>query len=131
MHLIFDGDMTNPEIEFSGNVIELIDTGHRLVKFEEEMEILAQEAESKYYSENLKSVIFKISNQDFSNSLNLVSISIKNSSVVITGTKEAMNKLGKSILNIFNENSHSNEHFHLDCFEDNTQTASLIIVSRE
>lgn len=48
-----------------------------------------------------------------------VLVSLDDTQLSFSGTKLALNKIGDSLLNFFDENSVQDDHFHLDYYEEN------------
>lgn len=124
--ILFDGDLTNPEIEFSASSKELIYLGHQLRVLTHGLELAGENSESKYYPEYLKSITFQILDKP----MDMVAIHIQDKKLFIVSSQNNINDLGFSLLNVFDGSSQTNTHFHLDYFDDDIQKASLIILCR-
>lgn len=130
MNLVFDGDFKNPEIEFSGSAKELVNLGKNLRNFTHDLVVLTKEFRSKYYSESLESIMFKADDNALSCGIDSVNIKIEGKKVYVISSQRNIQNIGVSLVEVFHENSQTNEHFHIDHFEENIQKASLIILCR-
>ena len=124
--ILFDGDLINPEIEFSASSKELIYLGHQLRVLTHGLELAGENSESKYYPEYLKSITFQILDKP----MDMVAIHIQDKKLFVVSSQNTINDLGHSLLNVFDESSQTNTHFHLDYFDNDIQKASLIILCR-
>ena len=60
----------------------------------------------------------------------MITIHIQDKKLFIIGSQSNIRNLGLSLLNVFDESSQTDTHFHLDYFDDDIQKASLIILCR-
>ena len=127
INILFDGDLLNPEIEFSASPKELIYLGHQLKGLTHSLEIVGDKAESRYYPKYLESILFQILNK----STDVVTIHIQDKKLFIIGSQNNIRNLGLSLLDVFDEISQTDTHFHLDHFDGDIQKASLIILCRD
>jgi len=116
MKLAFDGDLSNPEISLSDSISGLRELGNTLLDLKNEFELIASKDKIDFYSETLNKLIIKKSNLD-KKYKGLLKIYLSGQNLVIEGDRIALNNLGHSILNCFNENTPNGYHIHLDYLE--------------
>ncbi len=117
MYILWNGNRDRPEIEISDSAQGLIKFGELLVNISENLDIRANPEKQKFYPENLDAVSIRLIQVNHSQNLDLLKIFLINKTLVIEGSKLALDKLGGGILNCFPENSPENSHFHFDYFE--------------
>ena len=61
----------------------------------------------------------------------MITIHIQDKKLFIIGSQSNIRNLGLSLLNVFDESSQTDTHFHLDYFDGDIQKAYLIILCRD
>ncbi|MEH1789025.1 hypothetical protein [Nostoc sp.] len=117
MYILCDGNWDRPEIEISDSSQGLIKLGRLFLNISENFKLQATQKKSDFYSENLEGLLVRLSQSKSVEKFDLLKIFIDNKNLVFEGSQSAFYKLGMSLLNYFHENSHKNEHFHLDYVE--------------
>jgi hypothetical protein len=132
--VLCSNNWTNPEIEISASPQGLIELGELLININKDLVILSTTQKSAFYPEAIQSLVMKFSTSSAVTRLDVLNVSIVDKSLVFEGSSEAFRKLGDSLLNYFDENSQSGEHFHLDYVEGDDILAptncSLIFVCK-
>lgn len=120
MNLVFDGNLSRPEIQMSGSPSRLREIGRILCEVETEIEIQAAQEKSEFYSENLHKLVIK--RKADVDPENLLSISLSQGNLVIEGTDIALRKLGQGLLD-FDDSTPDKYHLHLDYYEGSALVA--------
>jgi len=131
MNVFFDGDHEQPEIEFSGNLKQLRSFGQNLLRVHSSFQLHLTEGISEYYPEAITSVSFNLLTSDMSSNGKL-KILLHKKEIFFEGSEDAFNKLGRSLLNFFDEDSVNGDHIHFSYIEGDPLLAptecSIIIV---
>ena len=115
MDVLFDGDNQMPEFEISGTAEMLSNLGKRLTEI---TEYFFEEGGSKqctYFPHTLRGLSFSLRNPGNG----LLDVVLDNDTLKFIGNKVALDKLGNSLINFFDEDTKAKDHFHLDYYEGN------------
>lgn len=115
MNVLFDGDNKMPEFEISGTADMLYNLGKRLMVITEDLFEEGGSKECPYYPHTLRGLSFSLRNSGN----DLLDVVLDNETLKFTGNKLALDKLGNSLINFFNEDTKVKDHFHLDYYEGN------------
>ncbi len=130
MKLFFDGNIDRPEIELSDSPDGLRNLGQLVLNLDKEIQLSAEQVCDDVYPYNLKGLVLKI-NSDRQGD-DLLHISVAENNLVFEGTPIALEGLGQSLINCFDENTPDRYHIHLDYFPGSPLVAptncNLIIV---
>lgn len=129
MKIVFDGDLSAPEIQMCMTHAGLNDLGKRLVSFHDKVVILGDGTVDEFYPEALKGITCElVDDADFEST---VSLSIEEGMFFCRSGRVGLGKLGQSLLNYFAESVGEGDHLHIDYYEGNQLIAptqcSLII----
>lgn len=117
MYILFDGNWNRPEIEISDSPSGLSKLGTLFLGISQDLTLHAEQVKSKFYPENLEAISIKLLPMESPGGISLIKIWITNNRLIFEGSQSAFNKLGRSLLNYFNEDSKKGEHFHLNYVE--------------
>ena len=115
IHILCDGDWNQPEIEISGRLEDLVELGSLLSHMMNSASINTTSLTCDFYPINIGLLELELSEQKSTR----LTVNASKNKLSFSGTTEAYDLLGQSLLNFFNENSTSGEHFHLEYFEGN------------
>ena len=121
-----DGDWEEPEVLFSGSVDALVDFGLALNSATELNKYDLSLHNNEYYPASIKTLILEPSKSGNDR----ITVFIEEGYLRIVGSSVALNKLGDSLLNFFDDNTSVGEHFQLDYYEGNkvlNETKCLLI----
>ena len=93
MHILFDGNINNPEIEISNSCKELINFGNQLINIDKDIKIKSKDKKSKFYPKNIKYLYVKVTN--YKEKENLIKFVLMGEKLICEGTKYAFLKLGQ------------------------------------
>ncbi len=115
IHVACDGDWGEPEVQTSGSAKDLANFGAFLNSVAEPTTLEVPALDSEFYPVSVKTIIIEpVESGD-----DRIIVTIDEDNFNLTGTKVALNKLGDSLINFFDENSGVGEHFQLDYYEGN------------
>ena len=115
MKIVYDGDLSAPEIQISMTRAEIDDVGKKLISYEQKIIILSDGATDEFYPVTLKGLAFELVNE-----LALqpgVGLGIEDEVLYCRGGKIALGKLGQSFLNYFAGPIIEGDHLHIDYYE--------------
>lgn len=129
--IVCDGDWLQPEVQISGDLLNLLDFGKYLNKLDSSKILKTLECNCDYYPVHINEL--QLNFDELCNSR--LTVDVSEHKLILTGTKIGYNKLGDSLFNFFDEESRPGDHFQLDYFEGNLNlnktTCSLIFILEE
>ncbi len=110
-----DGNWMSPEIQLSGSAKALAHLGSLLNEIKTPMKIHTVVLKNKFYPVSIDNLFInpKKSGND------RLSIKFDEENLQLEGTLIAINKIGDSLINFFDDESKIGDHFHLDYYEGN------------
>jgi hypothetical protein len=115
MKIVFDGDIEAPEVSIKLKRTELIDVGNRLISCGEAFSILGDGTIDRFYSEALDELTFELTL--IPDLQSVVGVSLENKTIFCRGGREALGKLGKSLMNYFSGSVNTDDHLHIDYYK--------------
>jgi hypothetical protein len=115
IYIACDDDWDEPEVQISGSVRELVSFGNILNKTESLIKLEVPTHENEFYPASIKVLVIETSQSGDDR----LTVTIDKSSFSLVGTNVALNKLGDSLINFFDDTSTIGEHFQLDYYEGN------------
>lgn len=115
IHVACDGDWGEPEVQTSGSAKALADFGVFLNSVTEPTTLEVPVLESEFYPVSVQTIII----EPVPSGGDRLTVTIDELNFNLTGTKVALNKLGDSLINFFDDDSGIGEHFQLDYYEGN------------
>jgi len=110
-----DGDWEKPEVQVSGTSKALADFGLLLNSIKDNTTIAIESLDSEYYPINVKVIILEI----LQSGNDRLTVMFDEDKFQLSGSNEAFNKLGDSLVNFFDDETSIGEHFQLDYYEGN------------
>ncbi|WP_420810083.1 Imm32 family immunity protein [Hwanghaeella grinnelliae] len=108
-----DGDQQEPEISISGSAADLRAFGSLLNSVTSTQEFELPASGNEFYPHSLTSIVIVLRSEG----TDRVKVSANAESLFFEGTNHALRIIGDSLLNYFDHNSSSQDHFHLDYYE--------------
>lgn len=115
MKIVFDGDVSAPEILIGLTLTEMKFIGTQLATLGDTLMISGNGVADRFYPEILRGLIFELTT--IPDLQSLVAISLEDRMVCCRGGSEALGKLGNSLLNYFSEPVAEGDHLHIDYHE--------------
>ncbi|MEO3678410.1 hypothetical protein ABGI61_05165 [Rheinheimera sp. FR7-31] len=115
IYVACDGNWSEPEVQISGSAKDLADFGVFLNSVTESTSLEVPVLDSEFYPVSVKRIVIEPAGSGDDR----IIVTIDEDNFNLTGTKVALNKLGDSLINFFDKNSITGEHFQLDYYEGN------------
>lgn len=110
-----DGNWDKPEVQLSGSADTLTNFGRFLNQVEETQYIATHALKNEFYTVALQNLVIEPTTVGNDR----LTVEINDSSLKLSGTRLAFNKLADSLINFFDDDSEIGDHFHLDYYEGN------------
>jgi len=116
IYIVYDGQITNPEVQISGSAKALIEFGNLLSEIQVKTSLSLSISNNTFYPLNVKTLIIEPIRSDNDRLAVMVDYQV----LELRGTYLALDKLAGSLTNFFDTRStRINDHFHLNFYEEN------------
>lgn len=119
MYVSCDSNSKGHEIEIADSAEGMNQLGKLLLNIDKNLKIYTKKEKLGSYPEALEDILIRFLEEDNWQQLDLLKIFIEDKNLVIEGRKSAVDILGVSLTNFFNEDAKKYDHFHLDYWEGN------------
>ena len=115
IYVAYDGDWSEPEVQISGSAKDLASFGTLLNAVTGRISLEVPALENQFYP--ISATILEIELDKLGN--DRLTVSINETRFKLRGTRQALEKLGDSLIVFFDDDSSVGDHFQLDYYEGN------------
>ena len=115
VYIVTDGDWNEPEVQISGSAKILSQLGEYLNSVQGSVRLVLPTEPNKFYPISIDSLVLESTFRGGGR----LTVAIDPTSFNLAGPSAALNKLGDSLVNFFDDNSFVGEHFQLDYYDGN------------
>lgn len=120
MKVSSSSDVSNPEVEVSGQATEFVCLGEKLIEGKPSICLESSGAVDRFYPVELKSLKCVVDSKSAPPAR--IRLTVENKALLITGDNKALRNLGQSLINVFT-GAEVDEHMHLEHYEGNQLVA--------